>query len=78
MTLSELSARVLEALVQLELISDTTVLSWWTGDSYQEGKAMTICQAQQYLEWLRQECEKDEQTSDVAADIASEKETTKN
>lgn len=58
----ELSGLILGALVNLDIVTDTTVLSWWKDDqSYKEGKAMTICQAQQYLNWLEKDVEKGDQ-----------------
>lgn len=48
--------------MESEILADTTVLSWWKDDqSYKEGKAMTICQAQQYLNWLETDVEKGDQ-----------------
>jgi hypothetical protein len=65
---AELSGKILETLEEFDLLTDSTVLSWWRKDeSHKKGKAMTICQAEQFLKWLEEEVKNGDQT-DAPAD----------
>jgi len=56
----KLSGKILERLVVDGLLTDVTVLDWWKNDdSYEKGKAMTICQASQVLKWMEEDVPSD-------------------